>query len=142
MILYSTKNEIVKEYLRIDRLIIPILLTIECRKKNMIELLLESLRFIVKTSGYNFFTKKLSEKPPIVYQRLPEHMLLNSIEILITYFYLGRLNKNQLDEIIDLCSVLLSNKKFLRNPDTTRDIITLFANVSQAPANEEIGFHL
>lgn len=86
MILYSTKNEIVKEYLRIDRLIIPILLTIECRMKNMIELLIESLRFIVKTSGYNFFTKKLSEKPPIVYQRLPEHMLLNSIEILITYF--------------------------------------------------------
>ena len=140
MILYSTKNEIVKEYLRIDRLIIPILLTIECRMKNMIELLLESLRFIVKTSGYNFFTKKLSERPPIAYQRLPEHMLLNSIEILITYFYLGRLNKNQLDEIIDLCSVLLSNKKFLRNPDTTRDIITLFANVSQAPANQEISF--
>ena len=45
-----------------------------------------------------------------------------------------------MDEIIDLCSVLLINKKFILNPETTRDIITLFANVSQAPANEEISF--
>lgn len=140
--LRSMKSPVAQEYIKINREIIPIILCVECRRTKLINFLIETLRFMARTAQYNTMTKEVPKRPPIAYQHLPEYMLNSCVHLLTDYYYFRAINKEQLEQVIDLFSIIFMNKKYVRNPNTANVIVNFLAHVSQQPMNSEISFLL
>lgn len=129
-ILISVKSEAVKEMIKIEKRILPIILCLDFTRTNLTDFCLETLRFLVKTAGYDDITKKVPERPPIEYQRLPEYMLNSCVNLLTFFYYSKHLNKQKLEEFIDHISILFSNKKFFRNPKIASSVVNFLTTAS------------
>lgn len=127
--------------IKIEKRIFPIILCLDFIRTNLTDFCLETLRFLVKTARYDDITKKVPERPPIEYQRLPEYMLNSCVNLLTFFYYSKHLQKGKLEEFIDHISILFSNKKFLRNPKTASRVINFLTTVSlQHDKNESFFF--